>query len=205
METLPSPPLRPVILRVPAAASLNRADRVRYLSDLARQALRRSARQSGLCLGSLTKDSQGAPLPSGGVFWSLTHKPRYVGGVAARHPVGIDIETLRPVREGMYRKVAREVEWALGREDRLTTFFRYWTAKEAVLKTGGRGLSDLSQCRVTAVPDEACLLVAYRGRIWRVRQCRFDGHVAAVAGGEQEVAWALPLPGPAPVSGLTPM
>jgi 4'-phosphopantetheinyl transferase len=194
-----------VILRVPAeAASLGRPERVRHLSDLARCALRRSARLSGLPLGPLIKTEKGVPLPSGDVHWSLTHKPAYVAGVASRQPVGIDIETIRPVREGMYRKVAEPDEWDLGRGDRLTTFFRYWTAKEAVLKTGGRGLSDLSECRVTTVSDDACLLVAYRGRIWRVRQCRFDGHMAAVAGGEEEVVWTLPVPEPGPVSGLTP-
>lgn len=184
-----------MILRVPAeAADLTRPERVRHLSDLARRALRRSARLSGLTLGPLSKDPHGAPIPSGGIFWSLTHKPRYVAGVASRRPVGIDIEALRPVREGMYPKVGREEEWALGGWDRRVAFFRYWTAKEAVLKTGGRGLSDLSGCRVSAVSDEHQLLVAYRGRTWRVRQFRFDGHLAAVAGGEEGVIWDLSDP-----------
>lgn len=191
--------LYPVILRTPAgAAELSRPERVRRLSDLARRALRRSARRSGLCLGPLAKDPNGAPLPARGVFWSLTHKPAYVAGVAARAPVGIDIETVRPVREGMYRKVAGTTEWALGVEDRLTTFFRFWTAKEAVLKTGGRGLADLSECRVTAVFDEARLSVAYRGRVWDVRQCRFCDHIAAVAGGESGVEWVFSFSGPVP-------
>mgnify|MGYP005841845223 CR=1 FL=1 len=197
--------LRPVILRVPAnAADLSRPERVRYLSDLARQALRRSAGLSGLTLGALEKDEHGGPIPSGGVFWSLTHKPRYAAGVASRTPVGIDIETVRPVREGMYRKVAGAAEWALGQGDRLETFFRFWTAKEAVLKTGGRGLADLSACRVVAVSDADRLSVRYRGRIWRVRQCRFDDHMAAVAGGEAGVDWALPSPENESVSSLTP-
>ncbi len=186
-------PLRPVILRVPAdAADLSRPERVRRLSDLARQALRRSARLSGLCLGDLEKDPNGGPIPSGGVFWSLTHKPRYAAGVASRTPVGIDVETVRPVREGMYRKVAGAAEWALGQEDRLDAFFRFWTAKEAVLKTGGRGLADLSACRIVAAADAHRLSVSYRGRIWVVRQCRFDHHMAAVAGGEDGVDWSLP-------------
>ncbi len=195
MATAPeSGPLRPVILKVPAAAgALSRPERVRYLSDLARTALRRSARFSGLSLGALEKDAHGAPIPAGGVFWSLTHKPRYVAGVTSRRPVGIDIEMIKPVRDGMYGKVAGEAEWSLGGADRLTLFFRFWTAKEAVLKTGGRGLADLSACRITAVLDECRLSVAYRGRVWTVHQCRFDGHMAAVAGGGAGVDWHLPL------------
>jgi len=196
--------LYPVVLRVPAeAATLSRPERVRYLSELARKALRQSAVKSGLSLGPLDKDPAGAPIPSCGVFWSLAHKPGYAAGIAARSPVGIDIETVRPVKEGMYRKVAEAAEWALGREDRLITFFRFWTAKEAVLKTGGRGLADLSACRVTAVPDAVRLSVAYRGRIWEVRQHRFGDHMVALAGGEAGVEWVLPSC-PASVSSLTP-
>jgi 4'-phosphopantetheinyl transferase len=197
--------LYPVILRVPAgAAALSRPERVRRLSELAREALRHSAALKGLTLGALDKDPAGAPIPSRGVFWSLTHKPGYVAGVAARSPVGIDIESVRNVKEGMYAKVAGEAEWALLREDRLITFFRFWTAKEAVLKTGGRGLADLSACRVTAVPDAVRLFVAYRDRIWEVRQRRFGDHMAALAGGEAGVEWVLPS-FPAAVSSLTPI
>ena len=207
MATTPeNGPLRPVVLKVPAAAeALSRPDRVRFLSDLARAALRRSARLSGLFLGDLEKDPHGAPIPTGGVFWSLAHKPRYVAGVASRRPVGIDIEMIKPVRDGMYGKVADGAEWSLGGADRLTLFFRFWTAKEAVLKTGGRGLADLSACRIVAVLDEDRLSVAYRGRVRTVRQRRFDDHMAAVAGGDAGVDWRLPPLDRESVSSLTPL
>lgn len=183
---------------------MTRPDRVRYLSDLARAALCRSARISGLILGPLKKDPRGAPIPVDSVHWSIAHKPRYVAGVASRRPVGIDIEKIKPVRDGMYGKVAGEAEWSLGVLDRLTLFFRFWTAKEAVLKIGGRGLADLSACRIVAVIDENRLSVGYRGRIWMVRQRRFDDHMAAVASGEDDVDWVLSSPDSESVSSLTP-
>jgi 4'-phosphopantetheinyl transferase len=188
------PAIYPVILPVrPEARELPPRERVQALSRRAREALALSAERLGVALGPLEKDARGAPLPCAGWFWSLTHKPLYVGGVVAPHPVGVDLEQVRPVSPGLYRKTATPQEWALDdAADRPISFFRFWTAKEAVLKTGGEGIKELSRCRVVRVESAARLLVDYAGRGWTVDQVVFDGHVAAVAGGGHRVEWTMP-------------
>ncbi|MDX2439226.1 MAG: hypothetical protein QNK40_01615, partial [Desulfobacterales bacterium] len=82
----------PVILSVPASAKeLTRRERVKYLSRHARRALKISAEKSGIHLGELLKEDNGSPMPSDGNYWSVTHKPEYVGGVIASERIGIDI------------------------------------------------------------------------------------------------------------------
>jgi 4'-phosphopantetheinyl transferase len=183
----------PVILPVPPEAQeLTPRRRVQFLSRHAREALRISAERMHVELGPLEKDPRGAPLPFDGHFWSLTHKPDYVAGVIAPAVVGIDLEKIRPCSAALFRKTASEDEWALAAGgDRQQTFFRYWTAKEAVLKTGGEGIRDLTRCRVTGIANDSRLYVDYAGRNWPVDQLYFNGHVASVANPGCRVQWLL--------------
>jgi 4'-phosphopantetheinyl transferase len=187
----------PVILPVPAEVrQLAPKQRVRSLSGCARQALALSAGRLGVRLGPLEKDERGAPIPCDGNFWSLSHKPDYVGGVVAPAAIGLDIERLRPCSAGLRRKTATAAEWALmGRDDLQTAFFRCWTAKEAVLKVRGEGLRDLCRCRIEHILDSTRLRVDYAGESWTVEHFFFEGHVAAVAAVGFRVEWTLARPG----------
>ena len=142
-------------------------------------------------MGALEKDANGAPLPFDGLYWSLTHKPAYVGAVICSQATGIDVETVREVSDGLLRKVAQDSEWRLSDEDPATLFFRYWTAKEAVLKAVGVGISGLSKCHVIAVPNESHLRLDYRGVTYLVEHFFFDGHVATVVKNKFQVDWIL--------------
>jgi 4'-phosphopantetheinyl transferase len=188
------PVIYPVILPVPVATrGLAPRERVRFLSQHAREALRRSAGRLGIELEPLHKNARGAPLPFQGHFWSLTHKPEYVGAVLAPSPVGMDLEPIRPCSSALLRRTATEEEWALaGGGDRETFFLRYWTAKEAVLKTGSEGIKDLSRCLIRQVIDATRLGVDYHGRRWTVEQAFFDGHVASVACQDARLEWSVP-------------
>ena len=182
----------PLILAVPAKdRALPPPERVRALSRQARRALHLCARKMGIAVGDLEKDTNGAPLPFEGNFWSLTHKPAYVGAVICPQAAGIDIEAVKEVSTGLIRKVAHDQEWRLTDEDPQTLFFRYWTAKEAVLKAAGVGISGLSQCRVVAVPDDSHLGLDYKGRNYLVEHFFFDGHVATVVKNRLQVEWVL--------------
>jgi 4'-phosphopantetheinyl transferase len=188
----PAGTLYPVILTVPQAERrLKGRDKVRALSRLARVALRQSCQKSGLHLERFPKNEQGVPLPLAGVHWSLSHKSDVVGAVAAPFPVGIDLETVRVVSDALLAKVAREEEWRLAREDRRTTFFRFWTAKEAVLKAVGRGIAGLSDCRVLALADDTRMTVDYDGVHWPVVHFRFELHVAAITPHHFKVSWTI--------------
>lgn len=184
--------LYPVVLAVPESGQrLSGRDKVRFLSDYARQAAVIAAGRAGFRLDVQKKTADGAPLPWEGVHWSIAHKPDYVAGVVAREPIGIDVEPVRAYKSGLESKIASTAEWALVPDHGPEAFFRYWTAKEAVLKAVGLGLRGLSACRVTAIADDRHLRLEGFGRTWLVEHCFFDGHVAALVAGAWAVDWQI--------------
>jgi len=190
----PNHTLFPVILPVPAEVhDYKPRDRVIYLSRHARRALKISAAESGVQIGELVKDDTGAPRPCGGIHWSISHKTRYVCGVAAPWPIGVDVERVRHFSEGLFQKTATEREWALAdlESDSIRAFFRFWTAKEAVLKATGVGIKDLLQCRVDRIDDDTHLEIRYAGRNWLIEHFFFDDHVAAIVKRSFQIEWLV--------------
>ncbi len=185
--------LYPVILKVPGHANtLKGREKVSFLSRHARKAARLSGKYSGIHVKSLQKDERGAPVAFDGNFWSITHKPLYVAGVVAPGKTGIDIERIKTVSEGLFEKTARDTEWNRAENPRsMRVFFRFWTAKEAVLKASGIGIAGLSTCEVIDIPDCSHLVVYHQKRCWRVVHCWFDGHVAAVVRHDFPVKWII--------------
>ena len=185
--------LQAVILAVPPVIQGWRGRRhVRALSRLARVAVRHSARRAGSRVGHLVKNSEGVPQPSHGWHWSVAHKPAYVAGVVGPAPLGIDIEPYRKRSANLLAKIADEAEWGLGNEDPWCLFYRFWTAKEAVLKAVGTGMRGLSDCRVVRIDGVSHLTLAFRGQQWAVQQCFRDRHWAAVASRGNPVTWHWP-------------
>ncbi len=186
--------IHPVVMAVPESErQLKGREKVSVLRRLAREALRASAGYSGVELGPLEKAESGAPLPSNGIYWSLTHKSDYVAAVTALRPIGIDIEKDRPFSEGLYKRLAGTEEWALAPIVNQTLFYRYWTAKEAVLKAVGMGLTGLTHCHIVKILDDTHLELTYEGTIWQVAQCWFpEKHIVSVTIDENDIAWHPP-------------
>ncbi len=175
--------LFPVILPVPAEVhDFKPRKRVIYLSRHARRALRIAAQKSGVRLGELVKDDNGVPQSFEGIHWSISHKTRYVCGVVAPAQIGIDIERVRRFSDGLFKKTATDREWALAdmESDSVMAFFRYWTAKEAVLKATGVGIKDLLKCRVDHIFDDKHLQIQYDGQNWLIEHFFFNDHVASI-------------------------
>jgi 4'-phosphopantetheinyl transferase len=184
--------LFPVILSVPQKKQqLKGRERVAFLSRLARCAVERSSQKTGSPIGCLKKDGKGAPIPSGVVHWSISHKPEYVIGVVSPIKIGIDIEKFRPYSQGLEKKVADLQEWELSNSDRSELLFRYWTAKEAVLKSEGMGLSGLSACKVVKVIDKTNLIVSFQNKNRVIEHYFFKNHVAAIVKDQYRVEWTV--------------
>ena len=182
----------PVILPVPLKVHrLKARERVAALSRLARQALEICSEKGHIQLGKLLKDTSGAPMPFDGHYWSLTHKPKYVGAVISLQKTGIDIEEVRTISDPMFKRVAGDGEWRLGGGRSEILFFRFWTAKEAVLKAEGVGMAGLSNCVVRQLWDRQHLEIAYRDKKYLIEQVYFNGHIAAVVKNKLDSQWTI--------------
>jgi len=183
--------VHPVIMEVPPAVrQLSGREKVQALREHARAALAQSASYSGVNLGALKKGERGQPLPSFGAYWSLSHTSDYVAAVAAPHRIGIDIEKIRSFTAALKNRVAEEREWKLSSAIDETLFCRYWTAKEAVLKAVGAGLSGLSQCLIRQITGESQMVVSYGSETWLVSHCsKAEHHLAAITAAADHVSW----------------
>ena len=191
---IPNLTIHPVILAVPEeVGDFKPRDRIKFLSRHARLALKLSAQKSKMQLDELKQAENGAPLPFNDIYWSITHKTQYVGGVVAPTPIGIDIERIRECSRGLFAKTAGDREWALGEAEKnsLLTFFRYWTAKEALVKTSGSGLKDLLKCQVTRIIDDRHLKIRYSDREWLIENFYFDQHIASITQDAYQIEWTL--------------
>ncbi len=142
------------------------------------------------------------------VAFNLTHsETRGALGVSSGFALGVDLELLRPNIEalsisqnyffGSERAAIESAPAAL----RAPTFFRYWVAKEAVLKAEGIGLGfPLDKFRVDFLPDEthACIETSDPAALagdWTVRMLPCEaGWLGAVAA--RGSGWKLRLERP---------
>jgi 4'-phosphopantetheinyl transferase len=178
-----------------ARNAVSRPENVKRLSASARIALHVSAKLSGIASFQPLKDDKGVPRPVAGVFWSVSHTDTCVAGVVAPYPVGIDAEMIRPVSDDLWDAIASEEEWRLGTAGDPDCFFRYWTAKEAVLKATGAGLAGLRRCIVAEVIDAERILIRFQGNDWPVHHRRIadirSPCIAAVTGGGSAIVWQI--------------
>ncbi len=185
-------PLYPVILSVPKnSRNLLAGEKVSALRHRAREALEISAQKSGVVLGELKKNKNGAPLPFNGIHWSLTHKSKYVAAVISPEQIGIDMEEIRPCSTPLFNKIADRSEWSLIENNKFISFFRYWTSKEATLKAVGTGLAELSKCHIESVIDDVHLIAKHRGVRFHIEHHFFKGHIASIVKNSFHVIWTL--------------
>jgi 4'-phosphopantetheinyl transferase len=165
--------------------------RVARASARARETVLESARRVGARLAALEQNERDAPLPSAGWHWSVAHAGDRVVGVVARHPVGVDLEPLTARSSTLVAAVLSAAERALLGPDDPLGFLRGWTAKEAVLKKLGVGLTELSRCRIVAAPAADVLELEHDGRLHRVDQTQLDDAVVSVTvdGPQRRVRW----------------
>lgn len=106
------------------------------------------AKKAGFDGGEVAYLPNGKPVFTGEGFLSVSHTAGKLYVAVSRIPVGLDAEARRPVKEAVKRRWFCE-------EERAQDFFFVWTAKEAVAKWDGRGLSAVPAVRVTG--DTAAL------------------------------------------------
>ena len=136
------------------------------------------------------RKSQGQSL----ITFNMSHaQGRALIGVSMGQEVGVDLERIRPgvevekLSERYFAPSEHALIMQLTEEQRVPRFFRYWVAKEAVLKAQGIGLQALHQCEILLGAEgvDAEVLVPEGSQLhnnWRVRLLSCDeGWEAAVA------------------------
>lgn len=148
-----------------------REDRTRSLAgELLVQSLLH--RHFGIANAQIHRDAAGRPYLSGcDLYISIAHSDHKVACAVSETPVGIDIERIRPIKQGLIHYVCTEEEmrYVLGAhteaccEDTevLHRFFEVWTAKEAYFKKQGTGITDLKAVSVLHLPRQVYFLEGY--------------------------------------------
>jgi len=78
------------------------------------------------------------------IHFNLSHCREAVACVVSRHPVGIDVESIRNYNESLarYTMNEHELQQILASQRPDVAFIRRWTMKEAWLKLTGQGIRD---------------------------------------------------------------
>jgi 4'-phosphopantetheinyl transferase len=159
--------------------------RARQRSLLASRLLGEGLRYLGYpaaALASLRHTERGRPTLDLPIEFSLSHcEGRVVCALATRGPVGVDVESVGPLRAEAFPLYlnAAERAWA-GRSAR--RFYSVWTRKEAVAKAAGTaGLAALPRIDTSQHEQGAC----FEGRLWHTAAVPVGlGYVAHLALGE---------------------
>lgn len=96
--------------------------------------------------GEFLYNEYGKPFLAGGPYFSISHCRHAIAVAIDSQPIGIDVESVRPLRQELVAKTMSSSEQALiaASEHPNRTFTALWTQKEALLKMRGTGIiSDL--------------------------------------------------------------
>ena len=111
---------------------------------------------------SFLYNEYGAPYLAVGPYFSISHCKQGIAVAVSETPIGIDIETIRPLNESLVRKTMNNQEQThiFSSSHPETEFIRLWTQKEAYVKMQGTGIiSDMHDifCNVSNVAWEEIL------------------------------------------------
>ncbi|GAB1404865.1 MAG: 4'-phosphopantetheinyl transferase superfamily protein [Lentimicrobiaceae bacterium] len=148
--------LRPELLKLLPAQTCNKVNAFHHSNDSQRSLL------GELLARQLLKKATGGPLPHEafmpgekgkpahqgiqGVHFNITHSGEWVAVAISSNHVGVDVEKIRRIPDGVARRFFSELEnqWldaAKNEDERKEIFFTLWTLKESFLKAIGKGLT----------------------------------------------------------------
>lgn len=107
----------------------------------------------------------------GALHFNLSHCREAVACVLSSQPVGIDIESIRPIKDSLVRYTMNDAEQELifSAPNPDVAFTRLWTRKEAVMKLSGHGLAtDMKSVLDNCSAHLLTVARPERGYVWSV-------------------------------------
>ncbi|GGA82957.1 4'-phosphopantetheinyl transferase family protein [Puia dinghuensis] len=146
---------------------------------LLRLALENAAAAAGL--DKLQYTPQDKPYIPGSPHFNISHSGnRVVCLLSTKGRVGIDIESIHPISFGDFQTQFTPKEWAAihNAPEPVTAFYRFWTAKESLIKADGRGL----QIPLLKLDVSEAGPINLDGATWQLRPLAFfPGYAAHLA------------------------
>ncbi len=119
------------------------------------------------------------------VHFNLSHCACAAACAISSFPIGIDVETIRPVEDKLLRFVADDMEYAQvqAAADKARAFFQLWTAKESLLKLQGTGLRrQLKPLLAESEGSVEHLYFDYHSRGYMLSVCAYAGQLSGLGG-----------------------
>ena len=126
-------------------------------------------------IGEHYLNESGKPL-SKDKFFNISHKDQYLVFVIDEVPVGVDIEHLKPVKEGLINFIASEEEKMYIKDEQ--SFYEIWTSKEAITKANGKGIKQ----KIDTIPSLPLNDIhTFEGKTYCNRTAVFKDYVITVS------------------------
>ena len=133
-----------------------------------------------------------------GLHFNLTHSGKFAGGVWGGFPVGIDIEQVDKLREGVAGRFFHRGErmWLEGLScgaERTKGFFRLWVLKESFIKATGLGMRlPLNEFQILIEENEVRVNHQVNHKVYYFQEFELEGCVGAVCGENRQVmSWGI--------------
>ena len=77
------------------------------------------------------------------IEFNISHSGDYAAAAVSSVPVGVDVQTYRPIKENLIEKLCRgaELDYISSAEDKSRAFIHLWALKESYIKAIGAGMS----------------------------------------------------------------
>lgn len=110
----------------------------------------------------------GRPYVNSEFDFNISHSGNFIiCAICKEANVGIDIEMIRPVELLDFRHVFSETEWnqIINCKNKLRTFYKFWTQKEAISKVKGEGLN--ASLKDISIDDDRAV---YKGTFYHLKR-----------------------------------
>ena len=126
-------------------------------------------------VGEYYLDESGKPL-SNDKFFNISHKDQYLVFIKDEVPVGIDIEHVKSVKEGLITFIASDEEKEYIKNE--LSFYEIWTSKEAITKANGKGIKQ----KVDTIPSLPLNAVhSFEGKTYCNKTITYEDYVITVS------------------------